>query len=569
MKAIWLLPLLFGCVNNEQTVLTESKGTVLAAPLQATTDTVLYNGESAPFSSWAAWDSNRSSLVQSSKAPYSKPYHLRATLVNKNWWAGVAYAFKKDWSAVDLSKATTISFYAKAATNVEVDVNLFDTDNKSGKIVTLSLTSAYKKFNLVLSNLSGVSLQKVSSIVFSTNEGKTITYVVDVDNIVVTSDVTPAPTPPVPTPPVPVPVPTPVPSSGVRSQAVKIVKDISGGSSLLFGTGGIDAKSLGLRSSIYYRYLCCGYGDAGWRGWNTPSGQYANVILDSAKAINAVPMFTYYQLAYEFEVKNYGILTSSNLHQYLLDIRLLYTKIAGFGGAAIVQFEPDFFGYLQQYSLSIGKKPSEIPAKIRYSDLPECQLLPETVKGLLDCMVLMGRSIAPKTKIGFHASSWADWYDSMSATPAVIKAKGVSVGNFLRLVGSDSIDFISVETSDRDAGFWEAQGRKNEYLDITNATRPNYTDHFTWTSSVSQTANKPLLWWQMPFGVPSTTQGGTDGHYRDNRVKYFFSHTVDIVNSGGWGVVFGAGADKQTTPETDGGQFKKALDSYLASPQPL
>ena len=335
------------------------------------------------------------------------------------------------------------------------------------------------------------------------------------------------------------------------------------------GIGGVgNAKELGLRPAIFYQYLCCGYGDAGWRGWNSPSGQYANNVLDAAKALNAVPMFTYYQLALEFENKNYAILTSENLHKYLLDVRLLYTKIAAYGSPVIVQFEPDFYGYLQQYAVSIGKTPSTIPAKIRYADVPECQTLSETVRGLLDCLVTMGHTVAPKVKVGFHASSWGDWYDPMSASTAVIKAKGASVGNFLKSAGSDATDFVTVETSDRDAGFWEAQGRTNEYWDETNAGRPNFTNHFTWVSSVSQTMGKPVLWWQMPFGVPAATSG-TDGKYRDNRVKYFFSHTADVVGAGGFGMVFGAGADRQTTPSTDGGQFKRALDAYLLAPKSL
>jgi hypothetical protein len=185
-------------------------------------------------------------------------------------------------------------------------------------------------------------------------------------------------------------------------------------------------------------------------------------------------------------------------------------------------------------------------------------------------MVTLGRKMAPKAKIGFHASGWGDWYDSSTATPDMIRQKAASVGNFLRACGSDATDFVTLETTDRDAGFLEAtRGAKGAYWDETNATKPNFTDHFIWVKAVSQTTVKPILWWQMPFGVPSTIPGGTDGHYRDNRVRYFFSHTKDIVDAGGFGMVYGAGAEKQTMPETDGGQFKRALDNYLASPQPL
>ena len=29
---------------------------------------------------------------------------------------------------------------------------------------------------------------------------------------------------------------------------------------------------------------------------------------------------------------------------------------------------------------------------------------------------------------------------------------------------------------------------------------------------------RPIIWWQIPFGVPSATPGGSADHYRDNRV---------------------------------------------------
>ena len=78
-----------------------------------------------------------------------------------------------------------------------------------------------------------------------------------------------------------------------------------------------------------------------------------------------------------------------------------------------------------------------------------------------------------------------------------------------------------------------------------------------------------MLWWQVPFGVPSNTPGGTAGHYRDNRVKYLFGHIPDFIAAGFAGAVFGAGAANQTTIESDGGQFKNAMAGYVANPVPL
>ena len=372
---------------------------------------------------------------------------------------------------------------------------------------------------------------------------------------------TPSPTP-IPTP-TPTPSPTPTDNEAVRVKAASFVKGLTGKNNLLVGSGNFYNTALGLKPAIHYQYLV-----SGWRSWNSPDGEYATVVLNQAKTLSAIPMFSYYQLAYEFEVKNYGILTSSALHQYLLDLRLLFQKIAAYNGYVLVQLEADFWGYLQQYAVTLNTPAANIAAKINYSDLPECTTLPENVGGLFSCIIKMGKTIAPKVKFGFHASGWGDWYNPVDPKAPVVE-KATSVANFLRSVGSDQTDFVTIDTCDRDAGFWEAQGSKNIYWDETNQTLPNYTNYFTWVKTLTKVMNTPVLLWQTPFGVPSTTPGGTDGHYRDNRVRYLFSHMSEVAAAGGLGVVFGAGAAKQTTPDTDGGQFKTALDKYLTTPVDL
>jgi len=90
-----------------------------------------------------------------------------------------------------------------------------------------------------------------------------------------------------------------------------------------------------------------------------------------------------------------------------------------------------------------------------------------------------------------------------------------------------------------------------------------------WAQTLNNGVGKPLLWWQMPFGVPSATLGGAAGHYRDNRVRYLFSHVSEFISAGGVGAVFGTGAGNQTYITTDGDQFKNAVHGYFASPVAL
>jgi hypothetical protein len=143
---------------------------------------------------------------------------------------------------------------------------------------------------------------------------------------------------------------------------------------------------------------------------------------------------------------------------------------------------------------------------------------------------------------------------------------GQITGDFMLGVGADQTDFIVVETADRDAGYYETVKQNlPQYWDATNQTLPNFHQHFTWVKALTDRMNLPALWWQMPLGVPSATPGGTAGHYRDNRVSYFFSHVDELIGCGAIGMAFGAGPD-QTTIQTDGGQFSKAAAAYNANP---
>ncbi|CAN5914810.1 hypothetical protein BH11MYX3_BH11MYX3_44550 [soil metagenome] len=326
---------------------------------------------------------------------------------------------------------------------------------------------------------------------------------------------------------------------------------------------------------LHYAYLV-GYGDScGWPTWNA-QGNYPLFFAQSAGTHQVTPMFTYYQLALKLENGNVAALNdTARMHQYLSDVKLLFQRIADNGKPAAVQFEPDFFGYLMQRN-AMGTSPEQIPAKVHHSDLPECASLPETAAGLTRCMVALGRAVSPTTKIGFHASSWGAYYDPLDPG-AKIEESGIGVAQFLRSVGADGTDFVTVETLDRDAGFWETSGggstcsitggsRGAVYWDEANVALPNFSQHLRWVKALTTELQRPALEWQTPLGVPATTCGGTKEHWRDNRVHYFFAHVGDLVDAGIAGMTFGTGAGGQTNLGTDGDQLKTRAQAYLAAP---
>ena len=178
------------------------------------------------------------------------------------------------------------------------------------------------------------------------------------------------------------------------------------------------------------------------------------------------------------------------------------------------------------------------------------------------CWIKLARDNAPKVVIGLHASEWA-------------AGSGNDVGAFLNELGAGEADIVVIDMLDRDAGCFEDGKlpqcmRQGEfYLDESNETSPNYAERLGFAKQVHDTTGRPILWWQLPFGVPSDTPGGTSGHFRDNKVRYLFSHVQEFVDAGGLGATFGTGAGEQTFITTDGGQFKDAVTAYYDSPVAL
>ncbi|MDB4973300.1 MAG: hypothetical protein JWN48_1641 [Myxococcaceae bacterium] len=319
------------------------------------------------------------------------------------------------------------------------------------------------------------------------------------------------------------------------------------------------AYTLGVPLDLHYAYLVGLAGQGGWPDWNT-NGTFVNILTDSAKKHGTVPMFTLYAMAAWGE-GNAEVLTDDGfMKPYWDGAKLLFERLGAFGEPAVVHFEPDWWAYAQQ--LAHGD-PSSLPVHVT-SLAPDCAGQANNLIGMGKCLVTLARKYAPKTLIGFHASTWAD--------PDPKK-----IGQFLAQIGGTEADLLFVDMLDRDAGCFEAHtdpgcqrgGTTGWYLDESNQTSPNYKEHLATVVAIAAPVGKPVMWWQLPLGVPSTTPGGTAGHYRDNRVKYLFSHVGEFVAAGGVGAAFGAGASNQTDIKTDGEQFKRAVTQYYQSPTPL
>jgi hypothetical protein len=246
---------------------------------------------------------------------------------------------------------------------------------------------------------------------------------------------------------------------------------------------------------------------------------------------------------------------------YWAQVKLMYQKIGATGQPALVNLEPDFWGFAE--GSAPGGDPAKLPARV--STVPECASQPNTAVGVVGCLLTLGRTYAPKVRMGFPPSLW-------SGNPN-------ATGTFMAKLGADKADFIVAQTSDRDAGCFEVPtpvdecaGRGNGpfYWDENNVTTPNFNQSLNdWSTVRSHLGNLPILFWQTPMGVPSTTPGGTSGQYRDNRVHYMLTHPTQYTGNGVFGIVFSPGGALQTSIATDGGQFANLFKAYLANPAPF
>jgi hypothetical protein len=325
----------------------------------------------------------------------------------------------------------------------------------------------------------------------------------------------------------------------------------------------------------------CTNGCAWWGCYNTPPGMYATYFMQAAAKNAQIPMFTYYEILQTaqatFSGFNEGAAevtqaapSTSLMTRYFADWRFLLQAIGQ--NKALLHIEPDFWGYARQ-----AGAPTALAAAVQSANPTDCGALPNTIAGMGQCLISMVRKYAPNALVGLSASAWNVASNTNKSTDVTTDAKALA--SFLAACGQSSADFVVVETSDRDAGYYQIVKGTNSWWDATDATLPDYAQDLTWVKALTEALGTPALYWQTPLG--NASQNNTANHYQDNRVDYFFGGSAAGVGSGApttvsahfgalaaahvVGVAFGAGAGEQTTPETDGGYLVAKTKSYVSA----
>ena len=329
---------------------------------------------------------------------------------------------------------------------------------------------------------------------------------------------------------------------------------------LLVGLGAgnsiADIQTQGIQPDVIDTYLV-GVGSSSWISWNSPSGAYLTLTAQHVAATGAIPLFTLYGMAQNGDGNISGISDTTFMTGYWAQAKLMFTLLGSYGAPALVNLEPDFWGYV--YLQAPNHDPTQLPAAVTLA--PECASLPNTAAGIGPCLLRLARQYAPRTLVGFPPSFWG--------------VGAATLVPYMQAIGADQADFIVAQTSDRDAGCAEVaspppecQGRTGPfYWDENNVATPNFSQSEALLAAYSTGlgGDLPLLWWQTPMGVPSSTPGGTTNHYRDDHVDYMLRHPGEYAAINTFAMVFSSGASSQTTIATDGGQFATLSKAYLAT----
>jgi len=295
-----------------------------------------------------------------------------------------------------------------------------------------------------------------------------------------------------------------------------------------------------------------------WQDRSQPPGQYvkyhmqqnANATWQNA-ARSRLPVFTYYTfLSGSGGVEGAQEVAAMNdaaiLGRYLDDWRFLLQTIGG--ERVMLHVEPDLWGFVR----GANSDPRAVPAQVKAANPTDCSAQENSAAGLARCMIAMVRKYAPHAAVGLHASPWN----------YLAGGNGEATGRYMLALGAADGDFVVTDPSDRDAAWYSAQGQDRWWDDRKAAA------YLAWSKTLAETVGKSTVMWQIPLG--NSAQNNTTNHWQDNRVDYLFAHINEVADAHVAALLFGAGHQEQTSPETDGGNLvRKTIANWQAGGTPL
>jgi hypothetical protein len=321
--------------------------------------------------------------------------------------------------------------------------------------------------------------------------------------------------------------------------------------------GGAAALHREARFGFRYQYLAGGVNTGqGWSTWN-PNGSFVSLYIKESAAHRITPVFSYYMVRQSSPGKDVGdelkadlgnLDNASTMKSLMADLKLFFERAGATKRRAVLQLEPDLWGYVEQASR--GNDASTVPALVSAAGLPELAGLPDTAGGFAQAVKRLRDRYAPKVLLAYHLSVWGTKVDIALSDPppSQVRSLGLKAASFYRSLGT-KFDLTFAEFSDRDAGF------KQKIYGDGGASWWNGADfarnaHFL--STYSRSAHQRIAMWQIPLGNRQMrAEDNTWGHFQDNRVEWLLgSHSAKHLRAyrraGVVAFLFGGGADGTT-----------------------
>ena len=216
---------------------------------------------------------------------------------------------------------------------------------------------------------------------------------------------------------------------------------------------------------------------------------YVRPFADAAVEMEAIPVFTFYQLldlgeaagyqGSEAEIVQQAIADSGVMNTYFEHFVWLLEIAQSYEPPVIVHVEPDSWGFMMwAMGMEGNDDATSVSVAVESSGHPDLGGFSNHAGGLGQALLALRDQYAPDVRLGWHASNFR-----VGTRPEVVTSFYASMGDWDVLVGEHP--HVEAEGAD----WWDEWDP--ERLDI----------NLTWLSTVVQGAGVPLIFWQMPIGA--------------------------------------------------------------------
>lgn len=247
-----------------------------------------------------------------------------------------------------------------------------------------------------------------------------------------------------------------------------------------------DAQSLrGADFRFLYVYILAGgmENPADFRDW------YIVPFIDTARAMDAVPVLTFYQLLNLGEEAGYSGSEADIVADALADSGVMQTYFDHFiwllelshdaGPPVIIHSEPDSWGFMM-WAMGVegNDDPTSIPVQVGGSGHPDVAGFEDHAGGLGQALVALRDQYAPAVRLGWHASNFR-----VGTRPEVVAEFFSHLGDWDVLIG----EHPHMEADE--ATWWDPWDAAA--VDI----------NLSWADTLTSSAGLPLILWQIPIGT--------------------------------------------------------------------